>query len=436
MSVKITFKKENLKNKEGLSLIQNIKKDLTYKDKEYFLVKDNKDKITFILPFYYATTNLKLKEIKNTLTPISFEKLTLREDQHPILKEVLDNILKTSTSIIEIPPGKGKTTISLCAALQLNLFPILIVIPSKISSLPKQWKDTIINRFGYTEDDIYETETFSKEDKSNTLITSNYKFIISKDTRVLKEVKVGTLIADEVHLLATYKKYINVFMNIFPQSIIFLSATVERVDEEHLPLYFISGAQTIKRKPNHPYLVKIWDCPYEINIKLQFNTFTKKMDYLQYCKDLSENEHYNKTILDILSSYNDKKFIILTKLVDHVHFLKKIIEEKLKEETSILCGSTKTHLDRRILIGTIPKLSTGYDCEMASIDYKGISPNALILVHPIKHPQLFEQCKGRVTRDSKIIPIIFSIKIPFLKFSSKHILNLSDYIINNGGQFI
>lgn len=435
----------------SLVYLNKLKEPLSAEDKEK-IIKDvcikntdtnevipffkfDEEKNAMILPFQYAKLFNKVSKIRNPNDSISFP---LRDHQLPIFNEAYNHLSNYNSVLLELPPGTGKTILGIYLSLKLNVFPVLITFPSSISSLAGQWQKTIVEKFGVNESEVCILDTPAKQ---SSLIDHSYKFLLSFDTRIksVHNIPIKTLIIDEAHLLCTQKKVNDIFLNIHPRFVITLTGTFMKNNGmcKIMKLLTLNSSEknSIYKLPSRPFKVTVHNITSPIDVQLSFNKKTKKMDFTKYCRDICENEIINKSILYLLSKFSQKKIIILTKIVEHSIFLKDLIETTLNTEVAILSGKNKSHVDKNILIGTIPKLSTGYDAENASIDYSGRPADTLILFHPIKSWQLFEQCKGRVMRcGDDILPEVHSISFSNLKFSSKHIRNLFEYIEKTNGK--
>jgi len=73
----------------------------------------------------------------------------------------------------------------------------------------------------------------------------------------------------------------------------------------------------------------------------------------------------------------------------------------------ILSGTKSKYFDSRILIGTISKISTGFDSANVAINFNGIAIDTLILAGSTKSHNLHIQSIGRVFRSD--YPTIFEL---------------------------
>ena len=74
------------------------------------------------------------------------------------------------------------------------------------------------------------------------------------------------------------------------------------------------------------------------------------------------------------------------------------------QSVAILAGNKNRYVDSRILIGTVSKISTGFDCKNVSENFDGIDIQLMILCGSTKSHNIHIQSIGRAFRsDSPII---------------------------------
>ena len=104
-------------------------------------------------------------------------------------------------------------------------------------------------------------------------------------------------------------------------------------------------------------------------------------------------------ICKIIINNPHRKFIALQRVTAGIESL----VEKLRSlgiESDSLYGNKKSYKNSRVLVGTIPKMGTGFDEENACDDFY-LNPeksNTLIFINSVKKESLFEQVRGRVMR--------------------------------------
>ena len=141
---------------------------------------------------------------------------------------------------------------------------------------------------------------------------------------------IGTLITDEVHLIAT-KIFSKSFTCITPRFSIALSATPTRSDgmDKLIHLYF--GKDVIYRKLNKKHTV------FRINTNLQLeykkNMFGK-IDWNSLLESQASSIPRNQMIIDIILKFKDRTFLVLCKRIKQVNYLM----DKLKKEHKEIFG--------------------------------------------------------------------------------------------------
>jgi superfamily II DNA or RNA helicase len=119
--------------------------------------------------------------------------------------------------------------------------------------------------------------------------------------------------------------------------------------------------------------------------------------YMDLCKKLNQDEKRNKMIIDIITTNPHRKFMVLTRTVEHVELLQKLLTE-MKISVGVFYGKTKSYSDSSVLIGTLSKIGVGFDEANTCPDYKGIPSDTLILCNSISETSTYEQARGRIMR--------------------------------------
>ena len=100
------------------------------------------------------------------------------------------------------------------------------------------------------------------------------------------------------------------------------------------------------------------------------------------------------------------------------------------EDRSLMIGSMKSYKNARALIGTIPKIGTGFDEATACADYDGKRLSWLLVGLSIKSDVILEQCVGRVMRAANPVVIVFVDNNPIAK---KHWKAENKWFAKSGG---
>jgi len=257
-------------------------------------------------------------------------------------------------------------------------------------------------------------------------------FIICMDERVDKIPdhilkSIGMLIIDEAHMFCTPSR-VKCLLKCQPLYVILESATLERDDGMHAMVQSMAGFHGVFMISKDPYLF------YSIETNAQVQLVKNKFgnDFGKLCESLSMSEQRNNKIVSIVAQNPHRKFIILSKLADHVELLEKFFQiNGIKAGT--LYRSKSTYSDSPVLIGTMPKMGTGFDEANACEDFQGKTSDVLILAHSVKKWQQYEQFRGRVMRCKA--PIVIWLNDPN-STTRKHLEELRPWILKTNGTII
>lgn len=344
---------------------------------------------TVHVPYFFANQMFK----RNINSALSYPKcnftstIQLYPDQEVIYQEALANLNEYGTTTLFVFTGMGKTRTAIEISVKLNHL-ILVMLTSV--GIAKQWKES------------YEKLTNIKAwlVEQNKYPKTEIGAIICMEGRIdhippelLKQV--GTLIIDEAHTFCTDNR-IKKILKVQPRYIILATATLKRSDGLHKSLEAIAGEHHIYRKSIKPFEVYKYMTGISVPVKM---TYFKKIDFNALLNDLCNHTERNRLILELILQNPDYKILVMTRRVEHVNFLYKILYEN-GQSVDYMCGTKKSYHDSRILIGTTQKIGTGFDEETACDDFQGFRINMLILVSTIKDESLLEQVAGRAFRSN------------------------------------
>lgn len=346
---------------------------------------------------------------------------TLREHQVPQALEAYRYLTEQSTVILGLPPGEGKTILGMWLAYHLRLM-FLVIVPRE--KLLGQWYKTIEKSIPGILNNIW----IPGENNVSPM------GIICMNTRthlIPQHIKdsVGTLIIDEAHMLCT-PTMVKSLLCVTPKYIIIETATLERTDKMESMIYSMVGSHGLFKVSDKPYqIVKV-----ELDIEVPTIQNSYGTDYVDMIKKLALNDAYNTSILDIIRSNPQRKFIVLGKLKDHIMQLHLWLKQ-LQIKSDILIGDKNDYTDSTVLLGTMSKIGVGFDESTSCLDFKGIESNTLILLPSVREWQSFEQYRGRIMRCKNIIPIVVWLNI---KNSSirNHLSGLKRWIEGTNGSII
>lgn len=336
------------------------------------------------LPYNYASVMLSNNSPNNSLNhpliKINFQG-DLLPHQIPVEEEAWQQLQQYRTTTLSLYTSFGKTILAAKLASRINLL-TCVLVTRKI--LTVQWKKTFT--------DFTDAKVWIVGEKPPNFA----HIIVCMDTQydnlpIAYRNKIGLLIIDEAHLFCTGGR-VGCLLAFHPNYIIAETATLTREDDEmHIMIQLICGMHNITRISSKPFHVV---CIHTSIIPLKQQNKMGMTDWAFLLKSILFNEDRNRLIIDIIRQNINFKILILTTLVDHVELLYQVLY-KLGESVDSMAGNKKTYKDSRVLIGTLSKISTGFDEKMACPDFSGMCINMVIIASPIKKISLLEQSVGR-----------------------------------------
>lgn len=402
---------------ETISYIQKIK-NVVPKRIKMFMVTDE----YVHLPYYYALQNGYQHSSSNWL---SFDKTNkhfignLRENQIEYIEKATQKLNETKCVIISTPPGSGKTIMAAKIWHDIGLLGIIIV--NRI---------TILNAWVKTFQNFCPNCNICIVDK-NMKLTVIPDILISMDQRIkyipdILRKKIGTVIFDEAHLLCSDTR-VSVFLAFEPKYVIMETATLERNDGFDKMIKLVAGSEGVFEISKVPYnfiLVKTGIIEKEEE--------GEDSTYQKLCTKLCENDKRQEIVIDIVKANITEKIIILS---DYISGIDKLMEKLIKEgiPVSTLYGNQNKYQNARVLIGTMPKIGTGFDEENVCSNFEDdpMKSSMLIMLTTTPQYQRFEQARGRVMRCNKTPTIIWLIDET--KVQMRHFREIKSWIQKTNG---
>lgn len=359
---------------------------------QFYNVQSVEGKKYVAIPYYYAQSLLKKNPYYDKKYPSrSFEfKGTLRPYQERDIPEINSMMKDHFTTTLCLHPGYGKTIISAYLACQYKVRTI-VILPNQ-TTLIKQWDNTFLKWTSASVHKVGEPKKRqgAKMEDADILICMYQRIkYIPKDLLF----EIGMLIIDEAHMLCV-PSAVNTLLSVHPKYIVSQTATLERADNMHLMMHHLCGEHNIIRKQEKPFRV----------LKLETNIAGNReknddgsVNWHVLSKSLAFNHKRNKIILAFVRKNPSYKIVILTGYVDHSYLLYDALSQ-LGESVDYLVGGKSNYRDSRVLIGTLGKISTGFDESSFCEDFGGVKINLGILTQSIKSTSKLEQTVGRVFR--------------------------------------
>ena len=357
-----------------------------------FLIE--KYKIHF--PFYYAYNILKIQRPERKTFNQMCLKFNgeLRSIQKEVKKESVKYLNKTGACIIAMATGYGKTATSINISISIRL-PVLVIISRLV--LFDQW-EYAIKKF-CPDARVKKLYTKTKFEEADFYIINAIN-VCKKGREFYKNI--GTVIVDEVHLIAT-KKLSESLLYVSPRYLLGLSATPTRPDGMEPLLHIYFGPNIIYRKLNRKHIVYKIETGITPQVK---KNHIGNLDWNNILTSLAKNSQRNDLIINIVKKYSERNFLILCKRVDHVTDLMSKCVENNVDCTSLVGMKKYFNTESRVLIATCQKAGVGFDHP---------SLNSLIIAADLK--EYFIQYLGRIFRTPEgedKIPMVFDLVDNFI----------------------
>lgn len=377
-----------------------------------------------IVPFAFGKKKHKdiMDPITNILPPLFNGELNLRQQQ--LVKDILNHLNNTQSTIISEGTGGGKTVIALYLIAIINIPTIICAPPSlfqqwieRIKQFLPSFRYEILNQHsnmknGHTNIFFLNPQILNKEridHRKTNLLFQNNKDILLKGAFFL--------VIDELHKMLTEKNVYN-FLNIIPKYIVGMSATPYRNDyiDQAVSLYL--GDNKVGNAIFRSFTVNI--VPTTFRPIPSYNRYG--MDWNKILNDQYKHRERNILIRNILIYHTDLIWLVIVKRVEHAKILRDLLKEE-GHESDLLVGSIKKYNpDFKILIGTNSKIGVGFDNRRI---------NALLIAGDIQ--DYFEQTLGRCTRSLNSNPTIYDLK-DNNKTLQKHLVHRQKIYRKSGGQ--
>ena len=359
-------------------------------------------------------------------------RVKLRNHQEETLKLCLAKLKQYSTLLIKFPPGYGKTIMSMTL---WRFIRMRVVVLINRTTLVSSWKNTVHLCFGDTDPSKRPVSVWVVGEDQPP-VDSLPDVIICMVQRVDQippsvQEQIGMVIVDEGHLFCT-ASHVHALTLFQPNFVLVATATPYRDNgmEKMLDM-FVHPESWVRIGSRRPYFVNVVHTDINLDsLCIQSGseaTFGNKYSLAHQCPER------NQLILDLIGQAyrSGKKCMVLSTTTDHIDTLSQGVPQ-IDSKITFSCyyKSIKNCGNYDVLLGTVPKVGTGFDEAMTCRDFDGIKSNVLILCTSVKSVGLFEQLIGRVMRSEAphIVILMDDDRLP-----QNHLRGLESYIESSNG---
>jgi len=314
--------------------------------------------------------------VDNTVIPMP-EKFLNGVELRNYQKEAVDIYMRKKIGVLRLGTGAGKTEISIECIRRLGCKTLFVT--DKIELL-KQTKKRIEDVLGI---EVGQIGQGIKDTKSVSVCTIQ---TISKDIKQYSEYlsKVKFVILDECHHIPA-KSYVKLSKYLVGTEYrLGLSATPTREDGNQMMIQAITG-DIIYNMATDELIKKGFLVPPQINFiqnymdrelismweqECQTGLINETKDFNKYYnRFVVDNEFRNNKVLEIINKNNEKKILVLVKLIRHGEMIQQLIPgskflyggSNKQERKQMFEEFVKS--ENKVLISTIPIWSEGIDCQ-------------------------------------------------------------------------
>lgn len=392
-----------------------------------FMLGIDKVKKEVRIPFFTAMCKMDAKPNRHKNFPKLCKKgipkfgIDLRDYQVEPAEEALQQLKDCATTTLGLPPGWGKTILGAWLGGKAN-GPVIVF--SHRIQICEAWVKTFELCYPQYSDSIWlvgENECKNFVDIPDTDGLKVPRFIICMDGRIDKVPEymrdaIAVTIIDEAHLFCTRSR-VKCLLSTEPKFVIAETATLNRPDGMHSMIQSMVGKHGVFRVSTKPYRLYI----FNTYIAVPTIQGARGLDYGDLTKKLIENEDRNEQLVECIKSNMHRKIMVMVRYKNHIKILKKLLEANYIQ-VATLYGSQRNYSDSHVLLGTIPKMGTGFDEKNSCQDFGGRESDLLILLTSIANVELFVQVIGRVMRSKDPAIFYFRDNITVVKSHVKKVL--------------
>jgi superfamily II DNA or RNA helicase len=281
--------------------------------------------------------------------------------QKEVRDEILDIINRTSSVVLSLHTGFGKTVMAIYLSSKIGLRTVILCHRKVII---EQWVESIKKYIPNATVCILGEKVGKKEMKSRTFDEGNCDFLICNVINVPNKTRefyssFGLVVVDEIHTVCTsaFSKCLNYF---FPEYLIGLSATPFRSDGMDRIIELYCGPEIVFRKLNKPFNVYKLSTNFKPNSQLNISG---TLDWNSVLEDQATNTSRNNLIVNLCRYFINRNILVLVKRKDHAAVLRNMLASKGEDVDMFTGDSRECNYTCRVLIATYSIAGVGFNLE-------------------------------------------------------------------------
>lgn len=336
-----------------------------------------------------------------------------RDYQTDVINQLLDQLEEHFTTTLGLFPGWGKTMGTSYLMWRLGLRTIIFSPLKKVTDGWKKTFETFLPHFV-----VWVVGEGPCPENVDIILCPDRQF---EKIPVSMRSTIGTLVADEAHMLCTDTR-VRTFLSFDPLYVIMISATMNKANGYEQMAHLMAGNHGVYIISTKPYDLYIVDTGVEVE-----EEYGEQGAIIGPCrKNISRNAKIQDIVCNILMMNCEHHKIMCVRMVKEgiPAFVNKV------RECGITCdsmfGNKDDYLNSQVLVLTQQKGGTGFDEANACKDFDSnpTRSNMMIFEHTTPTPDIFEQTRGRVMRSEN--PIILMMRHRNGR-SPKHIADLAPW---------
>jgi len=401
--------------KQLLDRLSLLKKKLTLKVYDYFTEQN-----TIYHPYFendkYLVVPRNVDKFFRLLSPFTIydmrRKLPIYDTKHNITPRdaVQDNAIKALSSdlyqdiILTLPPGKGKTVITIAALCYYNTKSIIVVDTRDIA---QQWVDRI-KQFTNVSDITMDTKLELTQQFNIVTIQKLLASFRKNGRELYKHIynsNIGVVVFDEVHCLIGPKQFSKVCASLAAEKFIGVSATPYRADDTTKLIHWWLGNRHFVHTEDFKVDVKVYSYHSNIPHKTwKYICHSRKTCRARYLQQLAKRDEFYAAVMDVLQSLRkeNRAMIVFFDRNDMIDKVSSRLSTLNIEHTKFYKNIGNKALNSNLILTNYIKCAKAID-----------APHIDTIVYATGHNGLtiLEQSKGRLQRihKDKKTPLIVDI---------------------------